>query len=409
MAAINTTTQLAGLFKEVYGDKVWELAKHEAKLCNLVPFDQRDQIGNKFHVPVSLALEHGFSMSAAGTTPSAPTVVTGIMQDAQVDGTQLLGATKVDYEAIAKSLGGDKKAFLAATKMAVKVLTASAAKRLEIQFLHGRRGIGILNADPGTGTTVTFTADSWSPGIWTGMVGAAVTFTASDYTTAHAAGGPYTVSSVNMSTRTVTFSGACNADLASGDICWLSGGSTTTEWSGLDNWCNNTASLFNIDPSVYELWSGNVYSSSTGPISMAKIMGAIGDTASYGANKDVVCVVSPKAFEVLNSDQAALRQYPDAKLIGKNGFGGLDYACQVGNCTILPHSLQKDGLAHIFCPEETSRVGASDLTFIKRHGTDEVLILEDASYGASQMRIYSHQNLFLAAPRHATVLAGITY
>jgi hypothetical protein len=109
MATINTTSTLAGLFKEVYGDNIFELAKYEAKLCNMVPFEQKDLIGNKFHVPVSLQLEHGFAYSAAGTTPSAPTIVTGQMADAQVDGVQLLGATSVDYEAIAKSLGGDKR------------------------------------------------------------------------------------------------------------------------------------------------------------------------------------------------------------------------------------------------------------------------------------------------------------
>ena len=409
MAAINTTSTLAGLFKEVYGDNIFELAKYEAKLCNMVPFEQRDLIGNKFHVPVSLQLEHGFAYSAAGTTPSAPTIVTGQMADAQVDGVQLLGATSVDYEAIAKSLGGDKKAFIQATKMAVKTLTASAAKRLEMQFLHGRRGIGVVNADPGTGTTLVISEASWSPGIWAGMVGAKITFTDSDYTTAHAAGGPYTVSAVNMSTRTITVGSSFNADVEVDDIVWLSGGSTTTEWAGLDAVARNTGTLHNISASTYELWGGNVYSTSTGPISMAKILSAIGDTASYGANKDVVAVVSPKAFEVLNADQAALRQYPEASSKAKNGFGGIVYGCQVGNVTVLPHALQKDGMCHIFCPEETSRVGAADLTFIKRHGTDEVLILEDASYGAAMMRIYSHQNLFVSAPRHVTVLDGITY
>lgn len=410
MATINTTTQLAGLFKEVYGDKIWELAKQEAPLCNMVGFEQKAAIGNKYHVPVSVALEHGFAMSAAGTTPTLAAVVTGLMQDAQVDGVQLVGATSIDYEAMYKAAGNnDKKAFISATKMAVKQLTASAAKRLEIQFIHGGRGLGLLNADPSTGTTFVISEASWSPGIWSGMVGAAISFVdPADFTTVRA-GGTRTVSSVAMSTRTVTVSAAIDAAVASGDSVIFSGALPTTEWTGLDRWARNAGTIFNISAATYELWGGNTYSTSTGPISMAKILSAVGDTASYGASKANVCVVSPKAFEVLNSDQAALRNYGEFKANAENGFNGIKYHSQVGTTTILPHPLQKDGMAHIFCPEETSRIGATDLTFIKRQGSDDVLVLEDATYAAASMRIYSHQNLFIARPRAVSVLDGITY
>ena len=141
MAATNTTTTLAGLFKEVYGTSVIDLTKGTARLSSRIKFSEAEAIGNKYHQPVNVKLEHAFAYAAAGSTPTLLTANTGQTQDAQVDGAQIVGRSNVDYEAIAKSMNGDKAAFIQATKHVVKNLSNSGMKRLEIQLLHGRHGL----------------------------------------------------------------------------------------------------------------------------------------------------------------------------------------------------------------------------------------------------------------------------
>ena len=126
---------------------------------------------------------------------------------------------------------------------------------------------------------------------------------------------------------------------------------------------------------------------------------------------ELIAVISPRAFEVINSDVAALRQYDVSYSPAKaeNGSSALKFNGQTGPIEIMPHAFQKDGLAHMFCPNEALRVGASDISFITRQGSEDKLILESSTVAASEMRAYSNQALFLAQPRHSVRMAGITY
>ena len=415
MGTINTTTTLTGLFKEAYGDNVIGLVPTDAPLCNMVGMEVRQLLGNKYHQPVDVTLEHGFTCAAAnaGAVTLLP-VSNGVMQDAQFEGAQLIGRSQVDYESIARSAGGGQKAFLSATKQVVKRLARSGAKRLEAQFLHGRRGLGILSAVSGSSTTRTWTItdEQWAAGIWAGSVGATLDVYDTTLATKRNTNSAVTITSVSIANKQVLVSGNSTdlSAIVATDVLFFETGSATTEMAGLDVWTRNTGTLFNVAGGTYEMWQGNTYSTSTGVISMGKILEAVGQTASYGGSKPVVAVMSPRAFEVLNSDQAALRQYDVSySQTGKNGFRTLKYAGQTGEITILPHYLQKDGLCFIFCPEEALRVGAQDLSFIKRHGTEEALILENSTTSGAEMRVYSNQCLVIEQPRHTVVMAGITY
>lgn len=416
MASINTTSTLAGLFKEVYGESVIDLAKPSAKLSQRIKFSEAEAIGLNFNQPVNVQLEHAFAASASGTTPTLLTVNTGQLKNAQVNGSQLVGRSQVDYEAIAKSMNGGKSAFLQATRHIVRNLSQSAVKRLEAQLLHGRRGIGTISSVSGASTTRAWviTDASWSAGIWAGMVGATL-----DVMTAAATGAKrnsnaaVVVVSVDMANKTVNVSGNSTdlGNIVANDVIFFETHSSTTEFAGLDLITRNTGSLFGIDASTYDLWGGNVYSTSTGVLSMAKVLEGMSLAASFGLDQDATLVVSPKCYEVLNADLAALRMFDGSYSESKatNGFATLKYVGQTGSLEILPHPMQKDGLAHLFCPAEAKRIGATDLTFIKRHGTNEALILENSTTAGAEMRVYSHQALFAEAPRHTVVFDGITY
>lgn len=436
---MNQQSTLVGLFKEVYGDNIVEAWSFMAKLARKVNFvSQELRNGNFYHQPVDVQFEQGISIAAAGSVPGSsggpvffnPTA--GQMQDAQLAGAQLIGRSQVSYEAIARS-ANSKAAFKQATQFVVRRLSQAILKRLEIQLLHGKRGIGIIQslaAETGSGpysSVLTISDASWSTGIWAGMVGAYIDVYQSDLTTIRQAANKNNgstqscvVSAVDTANKTVTLTyTTARSGWVAGDVLFFAGtaaGDSTVanEMAGLDAILNVSASsstFQNINPATHDLWRGNQYSASTGVLSFPKLLEAAGVTASYGLMDELTAVLSPRAFEVLNSDVAALRQYDVSYAPAKaeNGSSKLVFNGQTGGIEVMPHPFQKDGLVHMFCANEALRVGASDISFITRQGSEDKLILESSTVAASEMRAYSNQALFISQPRHTVVMSGVTY
>lgn len=436
---MNQQSTLVGLFKEVYGSNIVEAWSFMAKLANKVSFvSQELRNGNNYHQPVDVQFEHGISEAGAGSVPGAsggpvffaPTA--GQMQDAQLAGAQLVGRAQVAYESIARS-ANSAAAFKSATQHVVRRLSQAVLKRLEIQMLHGGRGIGVISslaAETGPvgglySSVITITDASWSTGIWAGMVGAYIDLYESNLTTIRQAanknnGSTQTcvVSAIDTVNKTVTLNyTTARAGWVAGDVLFFGGGvggSSSTEMAGLDiitRLSASSGSFQNINATTYDLWRGNQYSAATGVLSFPKLLEAAGLAASYGLMDTLCSVISPRAFEVLNSDIAALRQYDVSynPSKAKNGTQALTFLAQTGEVEVLPHPFQKDGICHMFTPSEALRVGATDVSFITRQGSEDKLILESSTVAASEMRAYSNQALFISQPRHTVLLDGITY
>lgn len=429
---MNNQASLVGLFKEAYGDNIVNAWAFMAKLANKIEFVGKEmQNGNYFHQPVDVQFEHGISAAAAGTVSGSSVAnqflnpTAGQMQDAQIQGAQLTGRSSVSYEAIARS--SNKNAFKSATQQVVTRLSQAVLKDLEIQLLHGQKGLGTVTANPANGASrvVQITDEQWSAGIWAGMVGATLELYRHDTgarvsTGRSATGDAIAVTSIDTVAKTVTISCPNATDntlnLSTGGGSWLfrETHSPTTEMAGLDIWTNLSASsgtFCNIATGTYDLWRSNQYSAATGTLSYPKLLEAVGLMASYNLFDDVTAIIAPRAFEVLNSDIAALRNfdvsYSESR--AKTGQKTLQFFGQTGLIEIMSHPFQKDGLCHVFTPSEAQRNGASDIGFITRQGSEDKLILESATTAGSEMRCYSNQALFINQPRHTVRLAGITY
>lgn len=418
MANANTTSSLVGFFKEIYAQEVKDLTAPILKVSNRIKFTEATMVGNKYHQPVDVAMEHGLTAAAANAAGPVTllTPVAGVMADAQVEGAQIFGRSRVDYESIFRAAQAGKQAFGSATKHVVKRLATSTAKRLEVSMLHGQRGIGAIASFTSAGSgpytaAITITDESWSNGIWAGSVNATLDVFAANFSGSKVNSSAVTVTSVDINNKIVNVSSAWDlSNLAAGQNLFWETFSPTSEMAGLDKILRNTGTLFNINAATYETWAGNIYSTSTGTISMGKLLEAMAAPVAFGAEGDYLAVVSPKAFEVLNTDLAALRMLDSSYgRKGENGFGSIKYYYQNGSLEILAHPLQKDGLCHLFNPDEAKRIGATDLTFISRRGSEEALILELADSAGAEMRCYVNQALFIEAPRRTSVLAGITY
>lgn len=424
-ATVNDQTQLAGLFKEVYAKSVVDAYSFLAPLASkYIKFDYQEAgLGNKYHQPVDLQLEHSFTCAAAGTVPTYLAINAGIMQDAQLEGSQIFGRSAVSYEAISRAAEAGKKAFESATKRVVKRLSMSHLRRLETQLITGQRGIAAGSAISGTSTTraLTVSDNTWSAARFSGMVGATLRMVRANNSTivapSNGAAGTFYLSSINTTTKVLNIT-ADSTDATAMDTYWPLGGilywetaSVTTEMPGLDAWCNMSGTFANIATGTYDLWNPNVYSTTTGVISFGKIVEAAEMMAPYGTVEKIVAVVPVKAFSVLNTDLAALRQYDSSYKTTKGELGvkGISFSTSVGEIEILPHPLQQDGTIHMFVPDEALRTGSTDITFITRGSGGEKLILESATTPAGEMRTMSNQALFIEQPRHLVLMDGITY
>ena len=432
---MNSQSTLVGLFKEVYGTNIVEAWGFMAKLASKFEFVPKEmQPGNLFHQPVDVQFEHGISMAKAGDligTTSVPflNATAGQMQDGQIAGAQMLGRSQVSYEAIARS-ANSAAAFKQATQHIVRRLSQSMIKRLEIQLLHGARGIGTVAANPtqsGSKTVViTITDETWSAGIWAGLAGCPIDIKTSDFTTNRQVNNnntttvSTTVSAIDTVNKTVSLltTGDNWTGIVAGDVLFFGTGSGTTagsEMYGLDAWSRivTGATYFNISATTYDLWRGNIYGNggNTGTLSFAKLLEGAGMLASYNMFDDLLAIVPPKGFEVLNTDIAALRQYDVSyqESKAKAGHRALVFNAQTGPMELMSHAFQKDGLAHLCCPRELSRVGATDVDFITRQGSEDKLVLESATTAGSEMRCYSNQALWVQQPRHTLVFPGLTY
>lgn len=418
MATVNDQTQLVALFKDVFGDSVINRFPNITKISRMFDFSKAEVLGKKLVVPVQVAEEHGVTYAAGTDAESSITLLdptAGELQTAEIDGSQIYARSRIGYATIERAKEAGKAAFAQALRHVVDLLTKACGKRLEATHLHGRRGWGTISSVSGSGTTRDWviTEASWAAGLWSGCKNMTLDVWAANYGSKTNTNAKVTITAVTRSTRTLSVSGNATdlTNIVAGMQVFPETASPTTEFAGIDAILQNTGTLFAINAATYDIWKANQYPVG-GAISMEKILDAVRLGAEMGLMDDVVCIVSPKAFQVLNNDLAALRRLDRSYSTkeGENGTEEILYHGQTGTVRIMPHLYQKDGLAFIINPKQWHRVGAtSDFGFITRGGNGERLIYELPNNPASEMRAAFLGAIYCDAPAHQTVMTGISY
>lgn len=414
MASVNTLTTLDGLFKVVYGDNIVNLLPEFAKVSKMVPFKEREMIGEQYQIPVKLQHEHGFSYAGSGEGAFALNQsIAGQMKKAIVNSNQIVLRSTLDYESAYKSIG-DKRAFKEATETLIENMSESFAKRLELSLLYGQQGLGQVSVVGGTlGTPIlTISAASWAPGIWSGMREAQLEiFDTQSISGATQRAGFYTVVSVDITTRQVTLTASASTLVVANDHLYYLGSRTATaykEMAGIDKILINTGTLFNIDAAIYELWKGNTYNVG-GPLTMAPLQLALSQAVALGLNEDCIVLVAPKRWSNLNNDEAALRQYDYSydKNRTEKGTEAISYYGVSGKVDIISHPFVKEGEGFILPMKRVKRIGATDITF-RRPGRPDNIFRELVDNAGFELRQYCNQAVFIEAPAMCVKLTGIT-
>lgn len=418
MAQYLTTTQLDGLFKEVYSDSIKSLLPDNAVLQKIIPFRESEKLGDSYHQPVRLTHSHGVTYNNDGSAFLLNDHVALTMKDANLTGSEMILREAISYKALAASQGGNKKAFASAVQPTLESMTESIAQRLEMALLYGESDTGIGEADTSsntnsTTTVLTIKTAEWADGIWSGSEGMKIDIYKSSDDSKLTANAEAVVSSVDLDARTVTITGnatdiaAIDTHLGSGDAYIHPYGAKGAQMSGLDKIITNTGSLFGIDAGTYNLWKGSTYSAGSAALSRTKVNAAISKAVVRGLKTDAVMIVNPKGFADLVDGESSLVRYegPSDKE-GMNGFEKLKFRAQNGIVEVMPSNNVKEGEAFIFPKKKVKRVGASDVDF-KTPGNGERVFFNLESRAGVELRCYTDQAVFVECPAQCVKITGI--
>lgn len=403
----NTVATLNGLFKEVYADKVKQLIPDGVILLNELPFLPKEKhLGNQFHQPVILAQEHGFSYGGTdGTAFALGDAIAGQVKDAVVQGYEFVLRTQISYGAVSRSMNS-AAAFESATKLVVANMLRSFSKRMEIMLMYGNKGLGtvLTNSNP----DIVLSAASFAPGIWSGGVNMRVEIKDSTGATSRVVA---PITAVNLETRTLTLGTAISGSIASvvaTDIIWHQG-AYGNEFNGLEAVISlASGNLYGISVTAFDLWKGVTYSAGSTDLSFSTIQRALALAVAKGLDSEVMCLVNPKTWANLMTDQASLRNYDysyDSKKEEK-GSQSITFYSQNGKIEIKPSIYCKEGHAFLLPREEIMRVGSTEITF-KRPGFGDEFFRELDSNAGYELRAYSDQSLFVSCPAKCVLINNI--
>jgi hypothetical protein len=423
-------SDLDGLFKEVYGDKLSNLIPDNAVLVKKVKFDKKKKIGIKFNQPVRLTQENGVTYAAGGSGAFALNAPINMStKNAEIPSVQMLLRSQMDYEAASKaSAGKSKSSFYEATKLMVQSMLESMTHRLECSMLYGNSATGLGYTDTANTVLTTTTAQldisdaTWAPGIWAGSEGAAVDVydqTGAALLTNNGTADAF-ITKVDIENKAITITCTDTGDIAAIKAANTNGSDltvhwkgtytgTTTDMQGIDKIITNAGSLFGISAATYNLWKGNTYAMG-GAITIANLLKSTTSAVAKGGLKEEVdCYVSPKSFAVINSLLSGYRRYDSSYSFNKGSIGtsNIQIYAQSGMMNVIPHSMVKEGEGFILPTKYVCRLGSTDVTF-DRFGDSGKFFRELSDNAGYEVRCYSDQAIFIEKPAVTTKLTGIT-
>lgn len=398
-------TTLNGNFKYVYADTIQKLKPEDIHFLDDLPFSEAQKIGRQYLQPVLLTLSHGITFAPSSAVPQLNASVTSQMQEAQVDGYQSILRDQIGYEAAARA-SSSKAAFKDATQLIVENMRVSHMVKLEIQTLYGQQGLGAVSSV--ATNTITFTNATWGPGIWTGAEGMPIDI----YDTTSATfRGTCLIKSVSLENKTIT-ADQLPAGVVATDLVYFKN-AKGNEPAGIHKILSNTGSLFNIDASVYNLWSAYQFDCSAGPLTFNKIIQGASKARPKGLRGSVKLYVNPNAFADLVYEIEGARTYGSTNQWSpsqiERGTQNLKFHGTNGVIEIQVHDIVWGGYAYGLLQDGAwKRVGASEVTFRLPGRPQDEFFLELENTAGYELRSFADFAPFCARPGGNILFKNIT-
>ncbi len=411
-SAENLTTS-AGLLKPVFGE-LENLLPEVAWYQNEYKFSQEAAVGKYYEFPFIVKYPWGLTMagsSGALTTLEDPR--NGQTVDCQILSYEQVLRNQASYALLDRAAAAGPKAFKAAGALIGEMLAVQVRNVKEMTMIHGQTGLMTAGASV-AGQVVTFSDETWSPGLAAVLEGAQVDFFQSDLSTSRALA--VTVASCDLDAKTITFTGTV-AGIVSGDVMFLKGslaaGGAFSEQVGLYRQVTaQTGTILNIDKALYSAYRGSV-TASVGAITPGKLLKHVAKSISKGFVKGkMYAVMAPSTFSDLNALAMAGRVFDSSysTKVSENGSDGLIYHNNGVSVECIAHPFFHDGKI-ITHPAEKAWMkngGALDVSF-KIPGAQLEYILPIA--GSTGVEFQGRWDSFFASlrPNWCGAMTGITH
>lgn len=417
MAVQNTIATLDGLYKRVYANRSPEKPIPDfAHLQAMVPFSEKEKVGERFELPVVVALEQGVTYGdpASDGAFTLNAAKAGQLKPAYVSPYEVVLRSAISYSAAHQAARKGPAAFKSSTSLLLESMNETMRRRIEVGLLgYGRDGLGTVSGTP-SANVITISNATWAPGLWFGLVGAELEiFSGSGASvtkrTGTGSGGQYTITAVSIANKTITVDDDQN--VADGDVIYFRSQRTATAYKdmlGLKQIATTSGTLFGIVNTTYDVFAGITYDVGSTDLSVDAIEKAAAQLAVRGGSGKMSCMISPKTFANMVSDLAALVAY-DQKPGSKTyaiGAEMLTIYTPSGTVEVKAHEMLKEGEGFLFQPKRLMRSGATDITFNRNFEAVDSKVngsyfTELADNAGFELRAYSNQ--FLFCPRPATI------
>lgn len=418
---------LPGLFKQVYTKEgVKDAIPSFSIIQARVPFSKAQLLGDKFHQPVVLSDEHGFTYG--GNTAANYALNAGIamqLQDAQIASNELTLQSGISYGAVSRAQSRGEQAIESAVRLLIERMKASHSKRQEIAILYGASisGLGVLASGTGTSTNRVYTisAATWAVGIWAGMENAQLdvwynTGTTGVQLNTNAA---VVIASVQVANKTLTVTGnatdltAIDAQLGSTAgtaATFYFYGAFGNEMIGIDSILTNTGTQFNISAASFNLWQANSQDCSSAQLTMGKILTGLAQSVGRGLMDETQFLLAPDSFSNVVADLSAQRRFDGSWKSKKasNGTETIEFYGQNGLIELVPHAMVKSGDAFQLPFDLLKRVGSTDISFRgEMVGGEMEYLFQNVSTNGWTARSYSDTAEFIELPAHCCKFKSI--
>lgn len=397
-------------FKQTYQKELEDNRPNFTILQEMFPANRDNiEMGAKVNLPVALTHHGGETYTTSGSTANLRTPAGMQIADATSDQFEVTQVVRMPFGLISKAKQSTGARFLDKAKLLLFSGDTAAKRANELVLLHGSNSLGKVSAVSGvTGTgpwtvDVTFTAPTWSDGIW-----GAVESLPFDFYSALTAGtkrntGDVTVKAVKgwsndtSNPRVVTFQAAGAATDVSGiainDFVFSASGYSTTQMPGLMNILGLTSgSTFATLSTNYSMWlPKNV--GVTGPITMGKLLSGISPAVAHGADGKFKVLANSRNFADLMKDIASSRRLDSSYSTGtlKNGAQNIEYVYRGLTLDIVLHPFMKDGDVAVLPPANWFRIGSDPDPIMNLDG--EALKVMSSTANVIEWRFWSAQVL----------------
>ena len=444
MASVSSA-DVINLFKKVYGD-LTDLVPKDQLLSKLVPFSQKQRVGESYVEAVVLSSETGITFSSSGSAFDLNPPRAGVVSQASVVPFVSVLASIVPWSTISRSAGGGVRAFYDATKFVVRNNLKSHEKFQEIIRLYGQAPslLGYQSHFTGTYRGVSFTdgsatldgltfvngaapaangnhalllgPGSFAAGIWVGMEGLKV-LQVNDSGTVVASGDLVSVNSefgyiiVDFTPVATTSSGTAGTTTSSDIRVCFDGMQAANDYIGVDKiLTTDSGNLFGINTADYSLWQGSQLNlNHTAALTLSAVQDGIANMVNRsGMEGDLVMLLNPRTWASLSNNDAALRVYDSSYRQAKDeaGWEQITYYSQTGKITMMPHRCVKEGDAFALHVPTWSRSGSADVSFTVPGMPHEIIFPLENQAGYA-FRSYADQYLFCHAPAQNLKISGI--